>query len=460
MTATADIRKAIDERREGYLDTLFRLLRQPSISTQGIGVDECAELVATILEENGIAGRVMPTAGLPVVYGERIVGDDAPTVLIYGHYDVQPPEPFEEWESPPFEPTIRNGRIYARGAGDNKGQFVTHILALKLLDDLGLAPRVNVKFLLEGEEENSSPNLPPFVEEHRDLLRADLFYAADGPGHPSGRPMVFFGMRGNLKMELIATGTNRDLHSGNFGGPAPNPVWKLVDLLSTMRFPDGRVTIEGFYENVIPPTEYERQLLDGIPFDEVAVKRDLGIDAFAGPPELSYYEKTSYQPTLNVTGINSGYTGTGAKSVIPSKAVLKLETRTVPNQSPDEIFGKIERHVQRYAPDITIRKLGGTHPSRTSPELPVSKTIVGAIRDAWGVDPVVAPAIGGSSPNYLFTNVLGIPAIWATYAPFDENNHAPNENTRVEDFFKGILASTLVFQRVAETTPEDYALEG
>lgn len=271
MTAIPDILHAIDTRKDDYLDTLFRLLRQPSISTQGIGVDECADLVASILEENGITSRIMPTAGLPVVYGERVVAEDANTILIYGHYDVQPPEPFEEWDSPPFEPTIRDGRIYARGTGDNKGQFVAHILALKLLDDLGIAPRLNVKFLLEGEEESSSPNLPPFVEQNRDLLKADLLYAADGPMHPSNRPIVFFGMRGNLKMELVATGANRDLHSGNFGGPAPNPVWKLVDLLSTMRFPDGRVAIEGFYDQVVPPTEYERELLASVPFDAGSV---------------------------------------------------------------------------------------------------------------------------------------------------------------------------------------------
>lgn len=450
MSPAGTIREAIEKHKDEYLETLFRLLRQPSISTQGVGVEECAALVAEILEANGISARIMPTAGLPVVYGERKAADDAPTVLIYGHYDVQPPEPYEEWISPPFEPEIRDGRIYARGAGDNKGQFVAHILALKLLDDLGLMPKLNVKFLLEGEEESSSPNLPPFIEQHRDLLKADLLYAADGPMHPTDRPVVFFGLRGNLKMELIAVGANRDLHSGNFGGPVPNPAWTLVQLLATMRSPEGRVLIEGFYDNVVPPTDYERELIARMPSDADAVKRDLGIDEFDGPPELSYYEKVMFQPTLTITGFNTGYTGTGAKSVIPSRAVLKLESRTVPNQTADEIYAKIERHVKQHAPGVSIRKLAGTYPSRTSPELPVSRAIVAAVGEAWGVEPVVTPAIGGSSPNYLFTNVLGIPAIWATYAPADENNHAPNENIRVDDYFKGILASALVYRRVAD----------
>ncbi len=455
MLDVAQIRKDIAARKETFLQTLFLLLRQPSISTQGVGVEECAELVATILREHGVTPQIMPTEGLPVVYGERIVGEDANTILIYGHYDVQPPEPYEEWISPPFEPTIRDGRIYARGVGDNKGQFLAHILAIGLLNDLGDLPRVNIKFLLEGEEESSSPSLPAFIEHNRELLSADLLYAADGPMHLSNRPIVFFGLRGNLKMELTATGTNRDLHSGNFGGPAPNPIWKFVELLSTMRLPDERVAIEGFYEEVLPPSDYERDLVDAVPFDAQAVMDYLGITEFAGPPDLSYYEKTMFQPTLNISGIAGGYAGKGAKSVIPSQALLKLETRMVPNQGPDEIFAKIERHVGRYASGVTIRKLAGTHPSKTSPELPVSQMVVQAINDAWVVAPVVMPLIGGSSPNYLFTNVLGLPAVWTTYANADEGNHAPNENMTIDAFLSGICASAVVLHRFAGMSREE-----
>jgi acetylornithine deacetylase/succinyl-diaminopimelate desuccinylase-like protein len=449
MITVGNIRSEVNGRRDEFLDTLFRLLRQPSISTQGVGVDECAELVESTLEAHGISGRIIPTDGLPVVYGELLAGDDANTILIYGHYDVQPPEPYEEWVSPPFEPTIRDGRIYARGVGDNKGQFLAHILAIKLLSDLGEMPRVNVKFLLEGEEESGSPNLGPFIEQHRDLLTADLLYAADGPMHPSNRPVVFLGLRGHLSMELTATGVNRDLHSGNFGGPAPNPVWKLVDLLSTMRFPDNRVAIEGFYENVTPPSEFERELLQRIPFDDTEFKENLGIDAFYGPSDLSYYEKIMFQPTFNITGISGGYTGKGSKSVIPSKAVLKLESRLAAGQTPDEVFAKVERHVQRYAPDIAIRKVGGTLPSKTSPELPVSRTVVDAIAEAYGREAVVMPVLGASSPNFLFTDVLKLPSIWTTYANADEDNHAPNENMTLDAFFDGIVASAVVLQRFA-----------
>lgn len=457
MAIQSEIEQALERRQDEFLDTFYRLLRQPSISTQGVGVEECAQLVKEVLEEHDIAGRIMATDGLPVVYGERWAGDDANTLLIYGHYDVQPPEPYEAWLSPPFEPTVRDGRVYARGAGDNKGQFLAHILAVKLLVDTGRLPRVNLKFLLEGEEESSSPNLRGFVEKNLDLLKADLMYAADGPQHPSGRPTVFFGMRGNMKMELEATGANRDLHSGNFGGPVPNPVWKLVDLLGTMRFPDGRATIEGFYERVQPATEFEREVMGWVPFDEQAVKADLGISEFAGPKELSYYEKLMFQPTLNVTGFASGYAGKGAKSAIPSKAVLKLETRLVVDQDPEEIYAKVRRHVQRYAPDITIRKLAGTRPSKTSLDLPVSRMVIEAVADALDVDPVVLPMLGGSSPNYLFTNVLKVPAVWSAYAQPDENNHSPNENLALEAFFNGIRASVSVIQRFAAMPREQLA---
>jgi acetylornithine deacetylase/succinyl-diaminopimelate desuccinylase-like protein len=449
MAISPEVERAIAERRGEFLDTLFRLLRQPSISTQGIGVDACAELVKGILEVHGIQGRVLPTAGLPVVYGERLAGPEAPTVLIYGHYDVQPPEPLEAWVSPPFEPTIRDGRIYGRGTGDNKGQFLAHILAVKLLADVGQLPRLNIKMLLEGEEESSSPNLPAFVESHRDLLRADWLFAADGPGHLSGRPIVFLGMRGIVKMELEAVGPNRDLHSGNYGGPVPNPIWKLVDLFGSMRFPDGRVAIEGFYGQVVAPTASEREAMGAMPFDEAAFKADLGLAEFAGPPDLSYYEQIMFQPTLNIIGIAGGYAGKGAKSAIPSRAVAKLETRLVHAMDPETTFAAVERHVRRYAPDVSIRMLAGTRPSKTSLDLPVSRMVVGAVTEACGKAPVIQPVLGGASPNYLFTNVLQIPAVWVTYGPHDQNNHSPNESITLQSFFDGIRASVLVLQRFA-----------
>ncbi|MDI3341880.1 MAG: M20/M25/M40 family metallo-hydrolase [Sphaerobacter sp.] len=455
MSLEERIRAGIEARKSELIGTLCRLLRQPSVSAQGLGVDECAAVLRDIMAAHGIAARVMPTAGHPVVYGEYQVPGAHTIMLLYGHYDVQPPEPYEAWVSPPFEPTIRDGRIYARGAGDNKGQLITHVLAVKLLADLGLMPKVNLKFIFEGEEESLSPSLPAFLREHAELLRADVFYAADGPRHPSGRPVVFFGVRGVVGVELVARGANRDLHSGEFGGPVPNPAWTLVELLSTMRFPDGRVTIEGFYDRVVPPTAYERELLARIPFDAEEVKRDLGITAFAGPPDLSWYEQLMFQPTLTISGMASGYTGPGVKGVLPSEAVVRLEARLVADQDPDDIFAKIARHVRRYAPEVEVRLLSRSAPSKTSPELPVSRAIVAAIGDAFGVEPVVKPVLGASAPSYLFSQTLGLPVIWATYANYDEHNHAPNENITIDSFLTGIYASALVFARVAALDPAE-----
>ena len=453
MSLSEQVRASIEAHKPALIETLFRLLRQPSVSAQGLGVAECAEVLRDIMEEHGIAARVIPTAGHPVVYGEYPVEGATNTLLVYGHYDVQPPEPYEAWISPPFEPEIRDGRIYARGTGDNKGQLLTHVLAVKLLADLGLMPKVNLKFIFEGEEESLSPSLPAFLREHADLLRADAFYAADGPMHPSGRPVVFFGVRGVVGIELVARGANRDLHSGEFGGPVPNPAWTLVKLLHTMRLPDERVAIEGFYDRVVPPTPYERELLERIPFDPEEVKRDLGISAFAGPPDLSWYEQLMFQPTLTISGMACGYTGPGVKGVLPSEAVVRLEARLVADQDPDDIFAKVARHVRRYAPDVEVRLLSRSAPQKTSPELPVSQAIVAAIADAYGVEPVVKPVLGASAPSYLFAETLGLPVIWATYANYDENNHSPNENITVECFLNGIVASALVFDRVAKLDP-------
>jgi acetylornithine deacetylase/succinyl-diaminopimelate desuccinylase-like protein len=450
MIQAETLRSEVDSRFDDYLETLFRLLRQPSISAQGVGVDECADLVVQTLQDAGVSARTLRTDGSPVAYGE-VGPDDADfTLLVYGHYDVQPPEPLDAWQSPPFEPTIRDERIYARGVGDNKGQFLGSILAFKLLSDLGAAPPIKLKFLIEGEEENGSKNLRAFVNVNKDLLKADAFFAADGPMHPSGRPVVFFGVRGMLAAEVKVRGANRDLHSGNWGGPIPNGAWKLVELLSTMRTPEGRAAIEGFYDGVQPPTEFERKLLDDIPFDEEGTKKHLGITEFDGPSDMSYYEKIMFQPTFTIAGLDSGYTGAGKKSVIPSEAVVRLESRLVPGQDPDSVLEAIEQHVRMYIPDAEITKLAGQPPSKTSPELPVSRAAVAAMEEAYGVAPVVMPLLGATAPNYVFTDDLGLPAIWTTYANYDEDNHAPNENMTLRAFRDGIVASAVLFQRMAE----------
>ena len=438
----------IEARREEHLAALFRLLRQPSISAQGVGVGECAELVRATMEEQGIGARLIETGGQPVVYGEAGPdGGDAPTVLVYGHYDVQPPEPLEAWTSPPFAPTIRGGRIWARGAGDNKGQFLAHILAAGALRDAGGLP-VRLKFLIEGEEESGSPHLPPFVAAHRDLLAADLAYSSDGPMAADGQPVVFFGLRGLLYIELRARGANRDLHSGNYGGTVPNPAWTLVNLLATMRDAAGRVTIDGFYDRVRPPTSFEEALLARLPHDAEAYGAALDLRPEDRLDAARFHRRLMFEPTCNIAGFVSGYGGPGSKTVVPHEATVKIDFRLVADQDPDELWERVRRHVARHAPWVEVVRYGSVLPSKTPPDLPVCRTVTAAVAEARGREPLVLPSLGASGPDYLFTRELGIPSAWAPYAPWDERNHAPDESIGVEDFHAGIRTSATVFARL------------
>jgi len=453
----SNVNAYIESQQEQYLQTLFRLLRQPSISAQNIGTAECAEILMDIMTQAGIEPRLLPTdGGPPVVYGELTTASDAPTLLIYGHYDVQPPEPLEAWHSPPFEPTIRDGRIYCRGVGDNKGQLLAHVLAIKALNQVRQMPRINLKFLYEGEEESGSPHLPAFVEKHRDMLKADAMYWADGGMHEAG-PRVSFGSRGILYVELNAKGAARDAHSGNRGGVLPNPAWELVHLLDTMRTPDGYCTIEGFYDGVRPPTDYERQLMAAIPHDEASFLAEWELTELPPPVDWSFHERIMFQPTFNICGFVSGYGGQGTKTVIPSRAKVKMDMRLVADQHPDDIWEKFVRYVKAHAPNIQVTRIASLVPSKTSVELPVSQTIIRSVAEIHGREPIVFPTSGGSGPSYLFTGVLGIPTACVPYANHDEDNHAPNENMEVECFVRGIKISARVFRETAALSKEELA---
>ena len=440
----------VDERRQAYLDGLMRVLRQPSISTLGVGIRECAALLAQEMTAVGLASRVLDTPGSPVVFGERRAPGARRTLLLYGHYDVQPVEPLEDWESPPFEPTIRNGRIYARGSGDNKGQHYAHLKAIESVLAVTRELPVNVKVLLDGEEEKGSPHLADFVARERDLLAADFVYTSDGPYHASHRPLIRCGVRGILFVELSVRGATRDLHSGNWGGNAPNPAWWLLQALASMKRRDEHVTVDGFYRGVVPPTPHERELLARIPLDEERIRRDLGVPALRGEPGLSYYERMFFNPTLNINGLHSGYTGPGSKTIIPATATARLDVRLVPDQDPDEMEGLLRRHLEVHGFDDV--HLDATHrmwPSKTSPESPFCQAIGRAVTMGFGEAPIVYPLSGGSLPDYVFTRILGLPSLMVPYANPDENNHAPNENLEVKAFFNGIRTTIAVLHEVA-----------
>jgi acetylornithine deacetylase/succinyl-diaminopimelate desuccinylase-like protein len=388
-----------------------------------------------------------------MVVGRRADAPGAPTVLLYGHYDVQPPEPLEAWTSPPFEPTIRAGRVYARGAGDNKGQHFAQLLALESLLAVHGALPCNVVVLLEGEEEVGSPNLAQVARAYRERLAADLVITADGPVHESGRACVVCGVRGVISFELRARGANRDLHSGNFGGVAPNPLWTLVHLLATMKDARGAITIDGFYDNVRPPTEAERVALAALPLDVPAVLRDLGLRHMDQPLERGYVERLALWPTLTLNGLHGGYGGPGSKTVLPAEALAKCDIRLVEAQSVDEIFAKVEAHVRRHAPEVEFVRQGGMEPSKTPLDSPYVEPIRRGIAAAQGQAPLLVPALGGSLPDYVFTKLLGVPAFTVPYANADEANHAPDENLEVERFFAGIKTGAAMLSYLGERRP-------
>ena len=428
----------IDAHRQQFLDRLMDYLRRPSISAYGEGIAEVAEYVAGVMDSLGLAPRVIVTDGWPVVLGNRLDIAGAPTVLLYGHYDVQPPDPLDAWTSPPFEPAIRDGRLYARGAGDNKGQHFANLLALESLLACNGALPCNVRFLLEGEEEVGSPQMPPFVRSHRDELASDLVITSDGPVDPSGRSVILFGVRGVLSFELRARGANRDLHSGNFGGIAPNPLWTLVHVLASMKDPQGNITIDNFYDDVLPLTDLERGALAKLPTEEEQTIKSLGLTRLDQPHDRPFNERLSAWPTLTINGIHGGYGGPGSKTVLPHEAVAKCDIRLVANQSAEDIFTKVKAHVQRHAPEVEVVFQGAMDPSKTPLDSPYAEPLARAITAAQGEEPLLVPALGGSLPEYVFTKILGIPAFTVPYANADEANHAPNENIEVERFFMGI----------------------
>lgn len=444
----SDIFAHIDNRRDEYLARLIDYVRQPSISAHGTGIAETAELVARTLDGLGMRAEVIATAGWPMVFGQRADAPGKPTVLLYGHYDVQPPDPLEEWHSPPFNPEIRAGRIYGRGVGDNKGQHLAQLLALEATLACRGALPCNVKVLLEGEEEVGSPQMPVFVAAERARLQTDLVITADGPVHSSGRSCVEFGVRGVLSFELRAKGASHDLHSGNFGGVAPNPIWTLVHLLATMKNDRGEITIDGFYDHIQPPSELERQALAALPVDLPAIMGSLGLSRLDAPEERGYAERLALWPTLTINGLHGGYAGPGSKTVLPHLAVAKCDIRLVADQTVDDIAAKVRAHVRRHAPEVELIIQGGMDPSKTPMDSPYAAPIAAGVAQAQGEPPLLMPAMGGSLPEYVWTKILGVPAFVVPYANPDEANHAPNENLEVERFIGGIKTGAAILAQL------------
>ncbi len=438
--------------KDRFITELMGLLRQPSISTQGEGVPECAQLLKKEMERVGITTSLYETPMNPVVFGEVTSSASTNTILIYGHYDVQPPEPLELWESPPFELEIREGRLYARGSADNKGQLFTAVKAVEALSTLSELP-CNVKILFEGEEEIGSPSLEKFVLENKKMLEADANIALDGSIHMTGRLQLILGLKGMAVGTIRVKTANRDLHSGR-ASAVPSAIWKLIRVLNSLKGDNNRVRVEGFYDDVRKPLIEELETLKEIPIDTNGLLKILDLREFIGGiSDTKFLEKLLFDPTFNIQGIESGYTHQGYKTVLPCEAYAKLDIRLVPNQDPNDILDKIIIHIKTLNdPDIVFEDNRGAnlYPSRTTITDPFINLVRSSVEAVYHVSPVVMPSIAGSGPDYIFTRILNLPSIWVPCAPADSDNHAPNENITVTGFMKGIRTVSKIIQDFAK----------
>ncbi len=431
----------IAARQEEFVDRLRALCRRPSIAAQGIGLAETAAHVAALMREAGIPSRVIPVeGGAPVVYGAAR-GTGSRTLLFYNHYDVQPPDPLEEWASDPFAAEIRDGKLYARGAADNKGNLVARICAVEaMLRELGELP-VTVRFIVEGEEEIGSVTLPRFVREHPDLVAADACIWESGYRDLQENVVLALGVKGICYVELEATGANRDAHS-SVATIVPNPAWRLVWALATLKDRHERILIHGFYDDVLEPTEEEMAQLRRIAAqrDDDAQRRDYGLDRFLlGLSGVELLKRHLFQPTCTICGIASGYSGPGSKTVLPRRAVAKVDFRLVPNQRADDIFEKVQAHLAQHGfADLAVRALGNENPARTPMSAEIVKIVAESARRVYGREPLVFPSMAGTGPMHVLTAPAAIPTVGTGVGYAHSNNHAPNENIRIEDFVDGI----------------------
>jgi acetylornithine deacetylase/succinyl-diaminopimelate desuccinylase-like protein len=444
------------EHKERFLNELFELLRIPSVSADSNfkpDMRRAAEFVRDKLTAAGLDNAALhETPGHPVVYAEKLIDDSLPTVLVYGHYDVQPADPYELWNTPPFEPTIRNERIYARGSCDDKGQFYMHVKALEAMLATDGLP-CNVKVMIEGEEEIGSDHLGNFVAANRDKLKCDVILISDTSIIANDVPSIEAGLRGLSYVEVEVVGPNRDLHSGVYGGAVHNPLNVLCQMIASLHDEKGRITIPGFYDKVDELTTEERAALAEAPFDEEEYKRDLNLKAVFGEEGYSSPERASIRPTLDVNGIWGGYIGEGAKTVLPGKAQAKISMRLVPRQDPDEITELFTKHFLSIAPPtvtVTVTPHHGGQPYVTPTDSVEFEAARRAFREAWGKEAIPTRG-GGSIPIVaLFEQELGVKSILMGFGLDIDALHSPNESYGLFNFYKGIETIPYFYKHYAE----------
>ncbi|MGA9119898.1 MAG: dipeptidase [Bacteroidota bacterium] len=438
----------VEANKERYLGELRQWLAIPSVSTNAENagdIQKAAEWLADHLRSIGMENvQIMPTGGFPLVYADWLHADNAPTVLLYGHYDVQPVEPLDLWTSPPFDATVRNNRLYSRGAADDKGQVFIHAKAIEafLANNRGLP--VNLKMIVEGEEEIGSDHLDQFVMDHKDLLKADLVLISDSAMFGENLPSICYGLRGLAYMQIDLVGPNKDLHSGSFGGTVHNPIQALTEIIAQLHDKNGRVTIPGFYDQVRPLSKKERDAYKKLPHSDKKYARELGVRQLYGEKGFTTLERVWARPTLECNGIWGGFTGDGAKTVLPSKASAKISMRLVPDQKSDKIAKLFERHIKKIAPptvSVTVRSLHGGEPAITPIDSPGVMAAVSALQKGFGKKALYQRE-GGSIPIVVqFKKILGIDTVLLGFGQPDENAHAPDEFMSLSHFYGGIKTS-------------------
>lgn len=450
------IKNYVAQNKQRFLDELFELLRFPSVSADPAYKTEVlktADFVAQKLTDAGADKvEVCPTAGYPIVYGEKIIDPAKPTVLVYGHYDVQPADPLELWHTPPFEPTLRDEKIYARGACDDKGQFYMHVKAFELMMQTDTLP-CNIKFMIEGEEEVGSNNLGLFVQANKQKLKSDVVLISDTSMLSMENPSLETGLRGLSYLEVEVVGPNRDLHSGVYGGAVANPATILCQLIASLHDEHNHITIPGFYDDVLPLSEADRAALNKAPFDLEDYKKDLGVNDVWGEKGYTTLERTGTRPTLEVNGIWGGYTGEGAKTVLPSKASAKISMRLVPNQQSEKITQLFTDHFQKIAPAYVKVKVSAHHggePVVTPTDSVAYRAAQQAISESFGKEPIPTRG-GGSIPIVaLFEKELGIKTVLMGFGLDSDNLHSPNEKYDLANYYKGIETIPLFHKYFAE----------
>jgi len=439
------------------LAELGAFLRIPSVSTLAAhagDVQQAARWVADYLTRAGLDHtEIIPTAGHPLVYADWLHAPGQPTLLIYGHYDVQPPDPLDAWHSPPFEPTVRNGNLYARGAADDKGQVYVHLKAVEqLLRAEGALP-INIRFLLEGEEEIGSPAITAYVGAHADALRADAALISDSPMFADGQPALTLGLRGTVNTIVTVQTVRQDLHSGLHGGVAPNAIHALCHIIAGLTDRQGRVQIPGYYEAVRPLSALEREQWAALPFDEAQYRREIGADTLIGEGGYTVLERQWARPTLDVTGITGGFTGDGFKTIIPARAQAAISLRLVPDQDPEVVATALERTIRALCPPwatVALQSAGDAAPVLVEPTDPVLQVAAAALTDAFGTAPVWM-RMGGSIPIVsLFSTTLHAPCVLMGLGLPDDNLHAPNEKMKLDNIMRGITASASFMRRLRQ----------